>query len=80
MPERDDPGRHGERDIDETSDDAPATETGCVSSLVNSASWSASPSTVTTAGSTTIDAISKPAAGVPVTTGRDRERRDSACR
>ena len=61
-------GRSSETTVD-TSDDAPASETGRVLTWLSSASWSASPSTVTTDGSATIVAISNPAAGVPVTSG-----------
>ena len=48
---------------------APDTGTGSVSTCVSAASWSASPSTETTSGSTSTDAMRKPWAGVPVTFG-----------
>ena len=49
--------------------DTPVIGIGTVSTRVRAASWSASPATSTTCGSTVTDSISKPAAGVPVMTG-----------
>ena len=49
--------------------EAPVTGTGRVSTRTSAASLSASPWTRTASGLTVIDAISNPAAGVPVTTG-----------
>ena len=56
---------------------APETDTGAVSADISAASWSASPSTETTSGSTVTDAMRKPWAGVPVTTGLTGSVRDS---
>ena len=49
--------------------DTPVIGIGTVSTRVRAASWSASPATSATCGSTVTDSISKPAAGVPVMTG-----------
>ena len=58
-----------------SSSDTPVIEMGSVSTRVRSTSWSASPATRTTWGSTVTESISKPAAGTPVMmalTGRVR--------
>ena len=52
-----------------TSRVAPEIGTGAVSASVSCASWSASPSTDTTSGLVSTEAMRKPGAGVPVTTG-----------
>ena len=58
-----------------SSSDTPVIEMGSVSTRVRSTSWSASPATRTTWGTTVTESISKPAAGTPVMmalTGRVR--------
>ena len=57
-----------------TSAVAPATDTGAVSTWMSVVSCSASPSTVTVAGSTATPAIRKPGAGEPAITRVDRQR------